>query len=230
VLDGVITSVSDEWRELLVPAIDRVWNDEIASIARDLRAWVRGVAADGAEWTPTYFEYAFGLHHGSDRDPRSVPDPVRIDGRFTLRGSVDLVETHRSSGELRVTDHKTGKNRSRPAMVIGGGTVLQPVLYSMAVEEVTTRPVRESRLSYCTSAGGFTVFPIKVDADNRRLGIEALEIVDRAIEMGSLAAMPAERACQWCDFRPVCGPNEEQRTGRKPTDRLRDLFELRIRP
>jgi hypothetical protein len=50
------------------------------------------------------------------------------------------------------------------------------------------------------------------------------------LETGSLAAAPAEGACDWCDFRLVCGPNEEQRTGRKPKDRLRDLIELRIRP
>jgi ATP-dependent helicase/nuclease subunit B len=229
-LDEVIDSVADNWREQLVPAIDRVWDDEVAAMARDLRAWLRGVAADGAEWTPTYFEYAFGLPRDRDRDPRSAPDPVRIDNRFVLRGSVDLVETHRATGRLRVTDHKTGKNRSTPGMVIGGGTVLQPVLYSIAVEQVTARTVHECRLSYCTSAGGFTVFPIALDAGNRRLGIEALEIVDRAIELGALAAAPAERACEWCDFRPVCGPNEQQRTSRKPTDRLRDLFELRIRP
>jgi ATP-dependent helicase/nuclease subunit B len=229
VLDRVITTVSETWREQLVPAIDRVWNDEVAGLARDLRAWLRGVAADGTQWTPTYFEYAFGLAVDDERDPRSVTDPVRIAEHFVLRGSVDLVETHRTTGNLRVTDHKTGRNRSSPGMVIGGGAVLQPVLYSMAVEQMTGRPVHESRLSYCTAAGGFTVFPIAVDADNRRLGVEALEIIDRAIELGSLAAAPAEGACGWCDFRPVCGPNEEQRTSRKPTDRLRDLFELRIR-
>ena len=229
VLDNVILTVSEAWREQLVPAIDRVWNDEVAGLARDLRAWLRGVALDGTEWTPTYFEYAFGLPVDDERDPRSVREPVRIDDRFLLRGSVDLVETHRTSGNLRVTDHKTGRNRSTPGMVIAGGTVLQPVLYSMAVARITGRPVNESRLSYCTSAGGFAVFPIAVDADNRRLGIEALEIIDRAIALGSLAAAPAEGACAWCDFRPVCGPNEEQRIIRKPSDRLRDLFELRIR-
>jgi len=228
-LDSVIAAVSEAWRDQLVPAIDRVWNDEVAGLARDLRAWLRGIAADGAEWTPTYFEYAFGLPIDEERDPRSAADPVRIDERFLLRGSVDLIEAHRTSNALRVTDHKTGKNRSSPGMVIGGGTVLQPVLYSMAVERITGKPVHESRLSYCTSAGGFAVFPIAVDADNRRLGVEALEIIDRAIELGFLAAAPAEGACAWCDFRPVCGPNEEQRTGRKPTERLRDLFELRIR-
>jgi ATP-dependent helicase/nuclease subunit B len=229
VLDQVIASVSEAWREQLVPAIDRVWNDEVAGLARDLRAWLRSIAADGKEWTPTYFEYAFGLPIDEERDPRSVREPVQLENRFTLRGSVDLVETHRATGFLRVTDHKTGKDRSKPAMVIAGGAVLQPVLYSMAVEQTTGRTVYESRLSFCTSAGGFAVVPITLESDNRRAGIEALEIIDRAIELGSLAAAPAEGACTWCDFRPVCGPNEEQRTGRKPHDRLRDLFELRIR-
>jgi hypothetical protein len=230
VLGGVIRAVSESWRDRLVPAIERVWDDEIAVIARDLRGWLRGVAVDGVEWTPTYFELAFGLAIDEERDPSSVPRPVELENGFTLHGSVDLVETHRSTGHLRVTDHKTGKNRSTPGMVINGGAVLQPVLYSMVVEQVMHTPVRESRLSFCTSAGGFSVFPIALDTNNRRLGLEALEIIDRAIEMGSLAAAPAEGACDWCDFRPVCGPSEEQRTGRKPKDRLRDLFELRIRP
>jgi CRISPR/Cas system-associated exonuclease Cas4 (RecB family) len=229
VLGEVIVTVSESWREQLVPAIARVWDDEIAVIARDLRGWLRGVAGDGVEWTPTHFEFAFGLPLDEERDPASVREPVRLDDRFILRGSVDLVETHRTSSQLRVTDHKTGKNRSTPGMAIGGGAVLQPVLYSMVVEQVLHKPVRESRLSFCTSAGGFSVAPIAVDADNRRLGMEALAIIDRAIEMGSLAAAPNEGACAWCDFRAVCGPNEERRTGRKPTDRLRDLFELRIR-
>ena len=32
-------------------------------------------------------------------------------------------------------------------------------------------------------------------------GIEVLEIVDRAIEHGVLAARPAAEACEWCDFQ-----------------------------
>jgi CRISPR/Cas system-associated exonuclease Cas4 (RecB family) len=230
VLGEVTNAVSDNWRDRLVPAIERVWDDEIAVIARDLRGWLQGVAADGVEWTPTYFELAFGLPIDEERDPNSLREHVTLEGRFKLHGSVDLVETHRATGQLRITDHKTGKNRSTPGMVIKGGTVLQPVLYSMVVEQAMRAPVRESRLSYCTSAGGFSVFPIALDANNRRLGVEALEIIDRAIETGALAAAPDEGACGWCDFRPVCGPSEEQRTGRKPKDRVRDLFELRLRP
>ena len=65
---------------------------------------------------------------------------------------------------------------------------------------------------------------------SRRSGVEALEIIDRAIELGFLAAAPNERACGWCDFRPVCGPHEEQRIKRKQEDPLRDLIALRSRP
>jgi RecB family exonuclease len=230
VLDEVVELVANEYREDLVPAIDRVWRDEVGAITRDLRGWARHVSSDGETWVPRNFEFAFGLPIDGDRDPRSVRDPVTIDGRFILRGSVDLVEEHRRDGTLRVTDHKTGKDRTKPPLAIGGGAVLQPILYSIVMEQVTGKKVVESRLSFCTSAGGYKVQPATLDAVSRRIGIEALEIVDRAIERGDLAAAPAEGACAWCDFRPVCGPNEEERVGRKPQDRLRDLIELRSRP
>ena len=44
---------------------------------------------------------------------------------------------------------------------------------------------------------------------------------------GFLPAAPAKDACRWCDYRPVCGPYEEQRVRRKPKDRLADLQRLR---
>jgi CRISPR/Cas system-associated exonuclease Cas4 (RecB family) len=100
----------------------------------------------------------------------------------------------------------------------------------MAIEQVTGKPVTESRLFFCTSAGGYKVRPVPLTAQNRRMGVEALEVIDRAIEVGFLAAAPNEGACVWCDFRAVCGPNEELRVARKPADRLRDLVELRSRP
>ncbi len=229
-LDEVVARVADDYRELLMPAIDRVWREEIAVIARDLRGWLRRTADDGAVWVPKYFELGFGLAASDERDPQSTETAAQIDGRYTLRGSVDLVEEHRTSGALRVTDHKTGKDRSKDNLTIGGGAVLQPVLYSMAVEQITGQTVSESRLFFCTSAGGYKVRPVALTAQSRRAGIEALEVVDRAIELGFLAAAPGAGACTWCDFRPVCGPHEEQRIARKPLEALRDLAELRSRP
>src|SRR5262249_31971316 len=149
------------------------------------------------EWCPEFFEFSFGLND-EGRDEQSVRDPVLIAEAFLLRGSVDLIERH-SAGFLRVTDHKTGRNRTTPILVIDGGRVLQPVLYSMAVERVLGRQVQLGRLSYCTTAGGFTEHPIPIDRSARAAGVEALAVIDRAIEAGFLPVAPAPDACRWCD-------------------------------
>jgi hypothetical protein len=64
----------------------------------------------------------------------------------------------------------------------------------------------------------------------RRSGIEVLEIIDRAVERGPLAARPAHDACTWCDFRVVCGSEEAWRTARKPAAAMSDLDALRRIP
>ncbi len=227
-LDAIVRRVADKYHEQLAPAIERVWRDEIADIARDLRVWARRLPGAG-EWIPEYFEFSFGLRD-EGRDPRSVRDPVLIDGRFLLRGSVDLVERRRDGSALRVTDHKTGKNRTTWKTVIGGGAVLQPVLYGVAVAQALDTVVTSGRLFYCTAPGGFTDHEIPLTDANRRAGLEALEIVDRAIELGFLPPAPAERACTWCDFRAVCGPHEAQRVTMKSADKLGDLESLREMP
>jgi ATP-dependent helicase/nuclease subunit B len=216
------------YKERLAPAIERVWHDEIAALGRDLRVWIRKLP-EAAPWTPEYFEYSFGLAD-EGRDARSQRDPVRIDGRFILRGSVDMIETRTGSPELRITDHKTGRNRTTPRTVIGGGGTLQPVIYGLAIEKIMDRPVREGRLFYATTAGGFAEHPVPLSDANRRAGLEALEIIDRAIELGFLPAAPAERACSWCDFRAICGPDEPRHAARKAADPLADLTALREMP
>jgi CRISPR/Cas system-associated exonuclease Cas4 (RecB family) len=225
-VDAALARVAADYEERLVPAIERVWRDEIADIGRDLRVWVRRLPfAEG--WMPAYFEFAFGLDDAG-RDPSSVAAPILVDERYILRGSVDLVES--KGGALRITDHKTGKNRTTWRTVIGGGAILQPVLYGLAVERALEKPVTSGRLFYCTSAGGFADHEIPLNEQNRRAGLEALEIVDRAVELGFLPAAPAERACTWCDFVSVCGPDEPARVARKVRDKLGDLDALRGMP
>jgi CRISPR/Cas system-associated exonuclease Cas4 (RecB family) len=229
-LDASMRDVAAEYRELLAPAVERVWNDEIAAIRRDLRLWVDDIVRAGGEWVPLWFEWSFGLKNRSghaERDPDSHPDPVAIDGRFLLHGSIDLVEQHAASGQLRVTDHKTGRYRGRDQMIVGGGTALQPVLYGVALESALGRPVSEGRLYYATTDGGYRDVRIPLTPDARRLGIEVLEIIDRAVQAGFLPAAPDERACTWCDFRAVCGPAAPSRANRKAPTPLADLFELR---
>ena len=249
VTDAVLDRVAADYEERLAPAIARVWEDEVESMRADLKGWLRHVANEGGEWMPIDAEFPFGLGPraepgrpvagggrprppGGDAgwDPDCAPDPAAIDGRWRLRGRVDLVEARTgptTRGELRVTDHKTGGNRTRPGMVVGGGETLQPVLYGLAVEGVSGRPVDEARLFFCTATGRYEQRVVSLGEDERRHGVEVLEIIDRAIESGTLLPAPREGACRWCDYQAVCGPGAEQRAARKDGAPLRDLLGLR---
>jgi CRISPR/Cas system-associated exonuclease Cas4 (RecB family) len=226
-VERTLARVAGTFAEQLVPAIPRVWEDEIDELRRDLSIWVQRMA-DERDWIPEYFEYSFGLtEHTEGRDPRSRETPIAIDDRFLLRGSVDLIERHRTLDLLRVTDHKTGRNRATPDLIVGGGAVLQPVLYGMSVERALGTRVVSGRLYYATTAGGFADKPIELTDYARQQAIEVLTIIDRAVELGFLVAAPDERACTWCDFRSVCGPHEAERVRKKSGDRLADLEALR---
>ena len=227
-LDETLTRVAANYAELLAPAVDRVWQDEIAGIRTDLHIWARELAGSTG-WEPWLFEFAFGLRDAPGHDPNSRSEPVTIDGRFILRGAVDLIERKPGTKILRITDHKTSKNRSERGSIIGQGKQLQPVIYSLAVEAATGCTVESARFSYCTTAGGFTEHNVPINERTRGMGIEALEIIDRAVELGMLPPAPAERACSFCDFLTVCGPNQERRARRKSHKEIGDVMELRSR-
>ena len=227
-LDATLTRVASNFAELLAPAVDRVWQDEIASIRTDLHIWARDLA-QSTGWEPWLFEFGFGLPDAPGRDPSSRREPVKIDGRFILRGAIDLIERKPGTNLVKITDHKTGKNRSERGSMIGHGQQLQPVIYSLAVEAATGLTVESARFSYCTTAGGFSEHSVPINERTRRMGIEALEIIDRAVDLGVLPPAPAEKACAYCDFLAVCGPNQERRSRRKSRKEIADLLELRGR-
>ena len=230
VLDRTIDEVATRQHDELAPAVERIWADDISSIRRDLVAWLHYLSRDGAEWEPIRFEFAFGRVPGL-RDATSIRDDVVLEGGFRLRGAIDLIESHRQTHVLRVTDHKTGRKPDRiERTIVGGGAVLQPVLYAMAVENALDIPVSHGRLFYCTSSGSFYEHPIPLSDSTRSAGLDVLRIIDRAIKDGFLAAAPAEDACDRCDFISVCGREVPRRIGRKPPDKLADLHALRSKP
>jgi RecB family exonuclease len=225
-LRATLTRVAENERARLAPAIQRVWDDEIGAMRRDLVRWVQMTADAREGWVPQWFEFAFGLPGDEGRDEASIAEPVSVAGRYVLRGSMDLVERH-PTGALRVTDHKTGRARWPERMVVAGGEALQPVLYSLVLEAATGVHVHGGRLWFCTAAGEFKEVEVPLTETTRRMGLEVLEIIDRGIEHGLLAPYPRERACQLCDFAAVCGPNEQWRTRAKPAGRFPDLDALR---
>ena len=230
-LEAALDTIAARYADKLWPAIPRVWEDGVNEVRADLREWLRRAAEADDGWVPYRFELAFGLadRDRPNEDPASVPEPVAVAGGLHLRGSVDLIE-RQARGGLRVTDHKTGKARAPDGVVVGGGAVLQPVLYALACERLLGEQVEAGRLYYCTADGGYQERIVPLDAESRRSAAMVAEVIGRALADGFLPAIPAENACRWCDYRAVCGPYEAIRTERKPADRLGDLIRLRSLP
>jgi CRISPR/Cas system-associated exonuclease Cas4 (RecB family) len=214
VLDQVWKKIAAETYEELAPAIDRVWLDSIEAMRADLRTWLETVAGQDG-WTPIHFEFGFGFAPDGQRDPASLPDPVSLPDGHLLHGVIDLIERSDDGKTLRVTDHKTGKDRAKEGFVVGQGEYLQPVLYGLAIEVAMGKPVLEGRFFYCTAEGGFrnVVTPLNETA-RERAGV-VLRTIDDGIDAPFLVPAPRKDACGWCDFRAVCGPNEELRLSRK---------------
>jgi CRISPR/Cas system-associated exonuclease Cas4 (RecB family) len=185
-------------------------------------------AQEDAEWTPAYFELSFGLTDRRAQDAASKTADVPIDEGLRLRGSIDLVEKS-EGGALRATDYKTGKARAKQDVtVIGGGEVLQPVLYALVIEKLF--PGARSlggRLYYLTSAGDFTAVSIPLNEEAREAARTVSRTIGGALKEGFLPAAPVKGGCEYCDYRAVCGPYEELRARRKNPRRLEALVQLR---
>ena len=230
VLVARLDAVGARFYDDLAPPILRVWEDELAALRGDLIHWLRRLAEQGAAWQPAFFELGFGLPSDAAHDPHSRRAPVVLPNGMSLRGSMDLIERRADGRALRVTDHKTGADRTAAGLVIGNGEVLQPVLYGLAAEIALGLPVTEGRLFFCTSRGGFAEHAVRLDDAARGAALAALETVDRGIAAGFLPPAPREEACTHCDFRPVCGPYEGERWHRKEQALLAPLATLRARP
>jgi ATP-dependent helicase/nuclease subunit B len=220
VLERHLTAVATEWADALAPPIQRVWDDDVARMHRDLLVWLKRIAPPGGVYVPAHFELRFGI--AGAEGPDVYKEPARLGDGFLLRGAVDLVERRADGRAYRVTDYKTGANKTREDLVIGGGEVLQPVLYGLAVESLLGQDnavVEESRLYFCTTREGYAERIVPMDDRARRAGLGVLTLVDRAISHGQLLPTPRADACKYCSFRPVCGPHEEERSKRKKDER-----------
>jgi ATP-dependent helicase/nuclease subunit B len=228
--DQVLDRVAARYEDLLAPAIPRVWKSEIENLRTDLRGWLQHVAATESDWLPAHFEFGFGLRPDPDRDPASTAEEALIVDGVRLRGSIDLIERHATRNTLRITDHKTGKAPQNRPQYVGGGAMLQPLLYALAAETLLGESVESGRLFYCTQRGDFSAVDIPLNDDGRGRLRRILQSIDHSIAEGFLPAAPQTGACSMCDYTAVCGPYEETRVKRKQSDRLDALIEIRHSP
>jgi ATP-dependent helicase/nuclease subunit B len=228
--DQVLDRVAAKYEDDLAPAIPRVWKSEIENLRTDLRGWLQQLASTQSDWLPIHFEFGFGLAPDPNRDPASSRQEAVIFDGVHLRGSIDLIERHSTSHTLRVTDHKTGKAPKDRPQYLGGGSILQPLLYAHAAETLLGQSVESGRLFFCTQRGDFSSVDIPLNDESRGRLRRVLETIDRSIEEGFLPAAPQTGACALCDYTAVCGPYEETRVKRKQSDRLDPLIEIRHSP
>jgi RecB family exonuclease len=229
IADRVLNLVAGEFADELAPAIDRVWRTEIEDLRTDLRGWLQHISTNDDDWIPEHFEFAFGLRSQAGRDSASTKQEAILDEGVRLRGSIDLVERHATRGVLRVTDHKTGKAPENPPAYVGGGLFLQPLLYGLAARQLLASEVESGRLLYATQKGEYKHAEILINDRSRAFLGKLLQNIDGSIAQGFLPPAPQKDACGYCDYRPVCGPYEEQRFARKNRhdERLEPLIEIR---
>lgn len=234
-IQRVVSQVFERAAERLEPLSTRLFEAERARVESDLRGWLEQELALADGFRPFLSELSFGLDRGQHLDGASVREAVTISGGFKLKGAIDAIERD-PRGRLRVTDYKTGRAPEGPSKlaIVKGGEMLQPLLYSLAVEALRGQALPQdavvagARLYFATRKGGYRDVPVTVSAENVARARQVLEVIDRAVQRAVLFARPRQGACERCDYHRVCGPNEERRTGQKRTEddaALADLFE-----
>ena len=224
VLKDAVYEAAARCRDELAPAIPRVWDDAIADLSADLVHWLQVTRESG--WQPILFEHAFGRAGATvSREPAG---PVVLPFGLPLQGVIDAIEE--GGGVLRATDYKTGAP-PETEVVIGGGRLLQPTLYALVLEQLfPEQAVAGGNAFYCTTKGRFSRSEVTLSGPARDAATTVHHTIAEAFQAGFFPAAPADKACDFCEFRRICGPYERERVQRKDPARLEPLYKLRALP
>ena len=195
-----------------------LWRMDKAMIRRDLARF----HDEEGDLDPLAAELEFGTE-ADGADPAVTV--ALADGReVSFKGKADRVDRSRS-GELVVSDYKTGKQSMLKALrkdPVAGGRLLQLPIYALAArarfggDTVRARYwlLSEKRVAPCYS---LTV----TDAVQARFH-EVLGLIATAVEAGAFPGAPGENsgdrqfdACRVCDFDVVCPITRERQWARK---------------
>lgn len=230
IADAQMDRIAAAYRDDLAPAISAVWDADVQRLRMDIRLWLHDLITVTREWLPLHVELGFGV--GLDnRDPASGPDPIAVtELRYLVKGAMDVVERAVRGPRVRVTDFKTGVSRLRRNTLVQGGELLQPVLYSLALEQLVDAPVAGGRLWFATLRGRSAEHFVPLDRRTRDAAAQTLSTIDDAVRGGFLPAAPKPEACGHCEFTLICGPYEEERVLRKKQATLAAVDDVRRLP
>jgi len=216
--DTLLDEVIAEWRKLVPPPSEAVFEAERTVLHRSLGVFLREedhVPAPGPG-VPEYFEISFGM---KDDPGGSSPEPVEValpGGRSVLlRGRIDRIDRLAQPGAWAVWDYKTGKAKDfKAAKYTAGGSQLQHVLYACAAEQILCR-LGEKNAKVVVS--GY-LFPTErsdgnvcVPRDARRRG-EGLAVVNDLLDaMASGIFLATGDGCRYCNWAAACSADEAER-------------------
>jgi len=214
-----------EFRRLRTVPPALTWALDQAEILRDLDRFAAldaaGCRAIGAR--PAMFETRFGMPPRGDReDEASTERPLELvfGGKtYKFKGKIDRID-HLGDGEARVIDYKTGQKSGKPDR-FAGGTALQLPIYILAAQMLLgDRKVIGAEYAFATERGGFSSVGFAREAlEARKADLERIIVTaEQCIERGIFVATPVGGRCRYCEFKDVCGANQNVIFERKKGD------------
>jgi hypothetical protein len=185
------------------PRFTVLWERERDRFVSGLMTWLAREARD-PDSVPRHFEVGFGLRmRQATAEPHlSEPLTVAVDEtrRVRVSGKIDRIDA-RGSGGLVVRDYKTGRVPPQ-AGVFRGGRQLQIPFYVLAAQQMFPgERVTAAFLDYVDEGQRIAFDPGAVTGESFRVVLRA---VLSAIASGNF--VQEHTACDWCDFKRVCGP------------------------
>ena len=213
------------------PRFTVLWERERQRFHDGLLSWLAREARQSGS-VPLHFEVGFGLRSpGAPGEPHSdEPLTVEIEAGRTLRvaGKIDRID-RRADGGLVIRDYKTGRAPWRDAGLFRGGKQLQIPFYVLAAAHLFPgQRVVEAFLDYVDGGRRVEFDPEIAVSEKFR---ETLRRITGLIAQGHFVQEPT--SCEWCDFRPLCGPRrliELRRTIKINDPRVQQYLRLKDIP
>jgi ATP-dependent helicase/DNAse subunit B len=204
-----ILALADQCLDELVakspPRFTVLWQKERARFHQGMLAWLTREAQQSSRSTPLHFEVSFGPSRDRAPGEPHSDEPLVIDlgdGRaLRVSGKIDRID-RKPDGTLVLRDYKTGKAPRDDGGLFRGGRQLQIPFYLLAAEKLLPGSVvTEAFLDYVDGGRQVSLDPVALKGEGFRALLRGL--VD-AIATGTFVQEPT--ACEWCDFKAVCGP------------------------
>jgi len=210
------------------PRFTVLWQRERDRFHNGLLSWLAR-EAQHTETVPMHFEVGFGMRTGGAPGEPHAEEPlvVEIDAGRALRvsGKIDRID-RRADGGLVIRDYKTGRAPWKDTGMFRGGKQLQIPFYVLAAAKLLPEArVAEAFLDYVDGGRRYPFDPEVVVGEGFR---STLRLIVGNIAQGNFVQEPT--SCEWCDFKPLCGPRRliELRRTYKINDRRVQQY-LRIK-